>query len=512
MIRTSQTDPLEICETAYENGIIGVTFCPGKSGPSIFGAPWRRDLGVDLAAVGRWKPDYVLTLIEEHEFDLLQVRGLGDAVRAAGMTWIHAPIEDLGVPSDTFERQWVVVGHLLRHCLCNGGRVLVHCRGGLGRAGLVAARLMVELGQEPDAAIAAVRDARPGAIETLGQEAHVRSVQPVLDHDHADRVLGCFFGGAVGDAFGYAVEFDSLQQIRRRHGAEGLTQPQLNAGRFIVSDDTQMTLFTAEAVNRTRLGNDFTNECRSAYLRWYGTQTRRRSDAELGLLAHAPLWYPRAPGNTCMSALDEGGKGTTKRRVNNSKGCGGVMRTAPIGLVRDWDERTAFERGGAAAAVTHGHPSGFFSAAAMSAIVRNLLDGAGLPDAVDRALRLLAKHWGARETRNALKQAVALAGQSQDGQDVAQGALGEGWVGEEALAIAVYSCLVGSGFEDTMRIAANHDGDSDSTASIAGQLFGAQWGLGRIPWSWVEPLDVLEAVCEVAQPLAFGDARNQSCA
>lgn len=501
MLRTSQTDPLQIAEMMCGPGVIGVTFCPGKSGPSVFGAPWARDLEADVAAIRTWGASLVLTLIEDHEFELLQVQRLGEAVRAAGMTWLHAPIADLGAPDDAFERRWSVVGHKVRAELRRANRVLIHCRGGRGRAGMIAARLLVELGESHAEAIRRVREARPGTIETAAQEAHVKSVQLRPGHDHDDRILGCLFGGAVGDAFGYAVEFDQLREIQRRHGTDGLTQPQLQAGKFIVSDDTQMTLFTAEAVNRPGSVDEFINECRAAYLRWYETQTGRPGESEAGLLAYAPLWKRRAPGNTCMSALTQGGRGSTERRINDSKGCGGVMRTAPIGLVRQWDERTTFELGAAAAALTHGHPSGFFSAAAMSAIVRNLMDGAELTVAVDRASLLLSEYAEAKETLDAIERAVALARQSQDGQDVARGALGEGWVGEEALAIAIYSCLVGSGFEDTMRIAANHDGDSDSTASIAGQLFGARWGFDAIPWGWIEPLDVFDAVAEVAGPL-----------
>jgi ADP-ribosylglycohydrolase/protein-tyrosine phosphatase len=500
MVRTSQTDPIQVAEVMCGRGVIGVTFCPGKSGTSVFGAPWARDLDVDIAAIRAWGASLVLTLIEDHEFELLQVQGLGEAVRAAGMTWIHAPIRDVDVPGEDFERRWAVVGHKVRAELRRANRVLIHCRGGRGRAGMIAARLMVELGESPAEAIRRMRDARPGTIETSAQEAHVRSARARPEHEQDDRVLGCLLGGSVGDAFGYAVEFDRLVEIRRRHGAEGLTQPQLQAGKFIVSDDTQMTLFTAEALNRSGASDGFIDECRAAYLRWYETQTRHTGEDEKGLLAHAPLWERRAPGNTCMSALAQGGKGTTEHRINDSKGCGGVMRTAPIGLVRHWDERAAFQLGVAAAALTHGHPSGFFSAAAMAAIVRNLLDGADLTAAIERASHLLSEHVEAKDTRDAMERAVALARQSQDGQDVARGALGQGWVGEEALAIAVYSCLVGSDFEETMRIAANHDGDSDSTASIAGQLFGARWGLALIPWRWIEPLDVFDAACEVLAP------------
>ena len=368
---------------------------------------------------------------------------------------------------------------------------------------MVAARLLVELGEGPTEAVRRVRNARPGAIETSAQEAHVRSVQIQSDADYDDRMLGCLFGGAVGDAFGYAVEFDRLEEIRRRHGVNGLVEPQLQGGKLVVSDDTQMTLFTAEAATRSGSADRFIDECRAAYLRWYETQTGRFDEGLEGLLAHAPLWRRRAPGMSCMSALAEGGKGTTENRINDSKGCGGVMRTAPIGLARHWNEQAAFDLGAAAAALTHGHPSGFYSAAAMSAIVRNLLNGVDLVVAVDRVTQRLSPHAEAKETQNAMARAVALARQSQDGQDVARGAMGEGWVGEEALAIAIYSCLVGSDFEETMRIATNHDGDSDSTASIAGQLFGAQWGLESIPWAWIEPLDVFEPLCEIGFSLMY---------
>ena len=510
MIRTSKTDPLQINEVLCGGGVIGLTLCPGKKGDSIFGAPWDRELAADVGAIREWAATTVLTLIEDHEFDLLEVRGLAAAVRETGMTWLHAPIRDVDVPDEAFERQWSVVGHKVRAELRRANRVLIHCRGGRGRAGMIAARLLVELGESPAEAIKRVREARPGAIETAAQEAHVKSVQLRPGHDHDDRVLGCLFGGAVGDAFGYAVEFDRLQEIRRRHGADGLTQPQLQAGKFIVSDDTQMTLFTAEALNRAGSVDGFIDECRAAYLRWYETQTGRPGESEEGLLTYAPLWKRRAPGNTCMSALAQGGRGTIGLRVNDSKGCGGVMRTAPIGLVRRWDERTAFELGAAAAALTHGHPSGFFSAAAMSAIIRNLLDGTDLTVAIDRASHLLSGYAEAKDTQNAMERAVAFARRCQDRQDVARGALGEGWVGEEALAIAIYSCLVGSDFEDTMRIAANHDGDSDSTASIAGQLFGARWGFESMPWLWVEPLDVFDAVCEAAGRLGLPPANDAS--
>jgi len=153
MVRTSQTDPIEVAEVLCGAGVIGVTFCPGTSGPSVFGAPWARDIQRDVAALKNWRAGVVLTL-EDHEFELLNVPALGEAVRDAGMVWLHAPIKDMGAPDESFERRWSVFGHVIRSKLLRGDRVVIHCRGGRGRAGMIAARLMVELGSGAEDAMA----------------------------------------------------------------------------------------------------------------------------------------------------------------------------------------------------------------------------------------------------------------------------------------------------------------------------------------------------------------------
>lgn len=498
--RTSRTHPLQIDEVLCLPGVLGLTFCPGKTGPSVFGAAWDRDLEADVDAIRSWAASTVVTLVETHELDMLQAPGLGQAVTKAGMKWLHAPIEDLGVPDEAFERRWLAIGHLVRDDLRNGRRVVIHCRGGRGRAGLVAARILVECGVEADEAIARVRQARLGAIETAAQENHVRACRRI-EHDPAavDRILGCLFGGAVGDAFGYAVEFDRLAEIKRRHGPDGLTAPVSKGGKFVVSDDTQMTLFTAQAVAE---GGDVA-AFGEAYRDWHRTQTEGRPSAdEQGLLRWPELWAHRAPGNTCLSALASGRLGTPQQRINQSKGCGGVMRVAPIGLNKEWNEETVFNLAVQAAAITHGHPSGFFSAGALAVMVRVLLEGGAITAAFVRATGALSGQADADETLDAMRKAFQLAGLGdRHKRGVAEGRLGEGWVGEEALAIALYSVLTTSDFKDVMKIAANHDGDSDSTASIAGQLYGARHGLTQIPWAWVSELDVFDALCDAAAPL-----------
>ena len=310
----------------------------------------------------------------------------------------------------------------------------------------------------------------------------------------SDRVNGCLWGGAVGDAFGYAIEFSRLDQIRARLGDDGLTAPVRIGGQLIVSDDTQMTLFTLEALNDTDLSDLDTclERIRLAYLDWRATQKKVAPDwRPTGQIYHDHvLWENRAPGNTCLWALGSGGHGTLKEKINDSKGCGGVMRVAPIGLVKEYSPAQAFELAARAAATTHGHPSGYLSAGALAAIIRLLVDGIELEAATRECLPLLAQYEGAGETVEAIHAALKYAAAPAETPFGDIFMLGEGWIGEEALAIALYSTLRAEDFRDCFIISANHDGDSDSTASIAGQLYGAWKGVSNLPEDWVRDLDI----------------------
>jgi ADP-ribosyl-[dinitrogen reductase] hydrolase len=134
---------------------------------------WERDLAVDLDAVRDWGASAVITLVEPKELTLLKVERLGEEVLRRNMLWFHLPIVDASIPDRKFEQQWEIAGEEVRALLRAGRDVLVHCRGGLGRAGTIAARLLVELGMEPAEAIARVRAVRPGAIETPEQKRFV---------------------------------------------------------------------------------------------------------------------------------------------------------------------------------------------------------------------------------------------------------------------------------------------------------------------------------------------------
>jgi ADP-ribosyl-[dinitrogen reductase] hydrolase len=179
MKRTSSTHPLEIATISAGPafGRVGITFCPGKHDRQAMSGYWDRDLGLDLDAIRDWGAAAVVTLVEAKELALLGVERLEEEVLRRRMLWFHLPIVDVSIPAEAFERRWVVAGDQLRTLLRSGRDVLVHCRGGLGRAGTIGARLLIELGMEPAIAIREVRAVRPGAIETREQEKYVLGIR-----------------------------------------------------------------------------------------------------------------------------------------------------------------------------------------------------------------------------------------------------------------------------------------------------------------------------------------------
>jgi len=181
MKRTSLTHPLQIAAISAGPalGRVGITFCPGKYDQQAMSSYWDRDLALDLDAIHDWGAAAVVTLVEQKELTLLRVERLGEEVLRRNMLWFHFPIVDVSTPNQEFEQQWDASGNALHALLRNGRDVLVHCRGGLGRAGTIAARLLVELGMKPAIAIKHVRAVRPGAIETRAQEKYILDLSSI---------------------------------------------------------------------------------------------------------------------------------------------------------------------------------------------------------------------------------------------------------------------------------------------------------------------------------------------
>jgi ADP-ribosylglycohydrolase len=235
-----------------------------------------------------------------------------------------------------------------------------------------------------------------------------------------DPFVGCLLGGAIGDALGYPIEFLSAADVSARFG-DSPPRDLTYAGEAVVSDDTQLTLFSAEALVRAHAAGELdpTAFALGAYQRWYATQAMipggapRPREGQGLLLADARLYARRAPGNTCLSALawsfTRGAAATVRDPPNGSKGCGAVMRAAPFGLVARSPEE-AFATARDAAVLTHGHPSGYLSAAYLAAVVHDLARGEPLSDAMTRADALLGREEEHAEVAFAVDRARSVAG------------------------------------------------------------------------------------------------------
>lgn len=176
-VRTSDSHPIRIATLEIaRGGRLGLTFCPGKQDRLAASGAWARDLERDLGAIRDWGARIFVTLMEQHELERFGVDALGGRVRAFRLHWLHWPIVDGSTPNRCFETQWSRTSPQLHVALDEGEGVVIHCRGGLGRTGLVAARLLIERGMLPPEAIARVRAVRPGAIETSAQERYVRGL------------------------------------------------------------------------------------------------------------------------------------------------------------------------------------------------------------------------------------------------------------------------------------------------------------------------------------------------
>ena len=361
-----------------------------------------------------------------------------------------------------------------------------------------------------------------------------------IDERILDRTLGCMVGGAVGDALGYPVEFDLWRQIQWKYGARGIRDFKLDRrGLAPISDDTQMSLFTASGIllGMTRkymrgIMGRIDTYCQYTYLDWLHTQewSSRHEEARVDswLMDVPELYAHRAPGNTCLSALRSLEKELPVE--NDSCGCGGVMRTAPLALLSyihsyasgnlDYCDMCAAE----AARITHKHPLGFFPSAVLNRILMRVMagkvnDGKQLVDVVEDSISALAgiksivddgKTYGELWPKHVAKQqdiirkAIDLA--YSDTPDVkAIESIGEGWTGHEALAIAIYSAVKHSdSFEDAIISSVNHSGDSDSTGAVCGNIIGCLLGREAIPSKFTDSLELIDVIEEIAHDLCTG--------
>ena len=343
-----------------------------------------------------------------------------------------------------------------------------------------------------------------------------------------DRVRGSIIGGAIGDALGYPVEFIySFEGIQKRYGENGITRldtyqwwTETNTGKAVISDDTQMTLFTAMGLLNTKANGmaPVPSIC-NAYIEWLYTQNRfYKKRLKSCWISDLPeLNVRRAPGLTCISALETIMKG--REPINNSKGCGGIMRIAPIplyGLSQNRINNVAIlnELAADASKITHEHPLGYIPAYITSHIIYRLATDEfptreTFKDYVCEAMQMADEKYNSlineRQTLHTLiDKALILADQNIPDHEAIR-EIGEGWVAEETLAIAIY--CVGKHFKDfekALIASVNHGGDSDSTGAVTGNILGAAIGYDAIPQYFKNDLELHDVILHVADDLWLG--------
>lgn len=476
--RTSHTHPLQIATIPVGAGGIGVSFCPGKQQRSAMSGVWARDLDVDLDAVKAWGAAAVVTLVEAHELAALKVERMGEAVAARGMRWFHLPIPDVTAPGPAFEAAWRRDGPLIRQMLRLNERVFVHCKGGLGRAGTIAARLLVELAAAtPDEAIALVRKARvAGAIETREQEAHVRSIAPVQDAtitypcggsgvtDNTpgsleDRAVGALLGLAVGDAVGTTLEFrprDSYQPLTDMVGGGPFHLP---VG--VWTDDTSMALALADClIANGRLDPE---DLMRRFVSWWreGAYSATGTCFDIGNATSAALSRFEQTGNWLAGSDDP-----------MSAGNGSLMRLAPVAI---WGIRVGSEYAYDAAyqqsQTTHAAPACLQACEAFSLILLAAIRGENFEQALE-----------ARQEVHTTDPIAAILAGSWRGK--ARGEIKSSGYVAHSLEAALWCVDQTETYRDAVLLAANLGDDADTTAAITGQLAGALYGASGIPEDW----------------------------
>ncbi|WP_426041695.1 ADP-ribosylglycohydrolase family protein [Brevundimonas sp. TWP2-3-4b1] len=484
MARTSITHPLEIAGVAVGPGMgrIGITFCPGKKQTSAATGAWDRDLGLDVRAVEDWGAAAVVTLVEIHEMTDLGVAGLGQEVRRRHMDWFHAPIRDVSVPDAAFEAVWEKIGEGLRDRLRAGFDVVVHCKGGLGRAGMIAARLLVELGWAPLAAVVEVRRVRRGAIETSAQEGHVMACAAIPEHQPSTtpeaiqaRAVGALLGLAVGDAVGTTLEFKTRDSYPVLTDMIGGGPFGLKPGQW--TDDTAMALALADSLIACS-GLD-EQDLLGRFADWWGNGTYSCTGTcfDIGGTTAQALRRWEATGADHSGSTDP-----------QSAGNGSLMRLAPVAIRYFGDRDTLRDAAARQSKTTHAAPEAVDACVVYAEILADAIEGR-------KRSEVLAGRAGAWAG-----SIGPIVGGSWRGK--ARPAINASGYVAHALEAALWSVgRAGPDFERTVLLAANLGQDADTTAAIAGQLAGAFEGVAGIPSEWLAKLAWRERLARAAADL-----------
>jgi ADP-ribosyl-[dinitrogen reductase] hydrolase len=473
----------EVC-LAISGGKIGVTFCPGKKQSTSFTGGWDRDLCIDLDAMASWGAAAVVTLVEEKELADLGVLALGAEVQRRHMQWFHLPIVDVSVPCSRFESEWAASGASLRALLREGFSIVVHCKGGLGRAGMIAARLMVELGAPAEEAIGAVRAVRRGAIETPAQVRHVLATKQISEQAPSmapdavhDRAVGALLGLAVGDAVGTTLEFRSRDSFEPLTDMVGGGPFRLQAGQW--TDDTAMALALADSLIACGTLDELDLMGRFVSWRVDGVYSCTGTCFDIGNTVSAALNRFKRTGDPIAGSTDP-----------HSAGNGSLMRLAPVALACFRDRVKLADFASRQSRTTHAAPEAVVACELLADMLADAIQGLPRSEILRDRSNLPAGKIGeiaAGAWRGKLRPQIG----------------SSGYVAH-TLEAAIWSVARTTNFRDAVLAAANLGGDADTTGAVAGQLAGAIYGASAIPETWLMKLAMYrEITCTGEQLLGL---------
>ncbi|MFX1253644.1 MAG: ADP-ribosylglycohydrolase family protein [Promethearchaeota archaeon] len=297
-----------------------------------------------------------------------------------------------------------------------------------------------------------------------------------------DKIYGYLFGSALGDALGAPVEFMPLELIKSRYGEAGIQMPPKSA---IWTDDTEMMISLTKGLLPVFLEDSLETIMQSV------------SKSFIAWLDNPGL----APGNTCMRGAYALKQGVNWRKsgVKTSKGCGSAMRSGTVGLFYHNNPPKLREVASASGIATHGHPTADAACIGAAFLIKYALEGkdpAYYPELLLNVVGGISNEFDEiiSNTDMLVKELVP--------PSKALPQLGQGWVGEEAVALALYCVMTNpNDYVAGVRQAVNITGDSDSVGCIAGGILGTRLGVQGIPDDWIERLDEKDRLIKLGEEI-----------
>jgi ADP-ribosylglycohydrolase/protein-tyrosine phosphatase len=459
-----------------------MTIAPGMKAASAAGA-WERDLQADLERLrNHFAVEVLVSLMEAEELEGYGIPDLLDAARNAGIEVVHFPIPDVLTPRKSEAKEYAKLITRIVDLLEEGKTVVVHCRGGLGRTGTVAASVLVALGYPPSYAIGKVRAVRSDrAVETMEQEQYVERFEIEWRERYSpetmlDRYRGSLLGLAAGDALGTTLEFELPGSFEPAEDIVGGGPFGLAPGEW--TDDTSMALCLAESLIEKR-GFDPLDQMKK-YVRWYGEGHMSPTGEcfDIGDATSSALERFENTGDPYSGSTDP-----------HSAGNGSIMRLAPIALfyarldnhmAEPGASESVIERSGESSRTTHGARTTVDTCRYLGGLIAGAVNGASKGELLSgRYSPFGSEYWDHHPLVDEIDEVAAGSFKWREPPEIR----GRTYV-VRSLEAALWAFHKSESFREGALLAVNLGDDADTTGAVYGQLAGAFYGESGIPESW----------------------------